>query len=151
MIGRKEGGGGVGKNENSIINTFFFCLLQLVRVVSYWKHHKKKKWSSNEQASNETWTYLFANPDRCIYMYIYIFVKRCPLSFRLNTGISSQCRPIRGWVTDLFCVKTRGVGWGDFVTLNRVSCQKAVQSQINAVTHNHNTTSRDRGKWLTSH
>ena len=35
MIGREEGGGGLGKNENSIINTFFFCPLQLVRVVSY--------------------------------------------------------------------------------------------------------------------
>ena len=108
-----------------------------------------------------------------IYIIIYLcdFAERCPLSFRLNTGISSQCsrktnqgacslarcqqrvqaQPIRGWVADLFCVKTRGVRRGDFVTLNRVSCQKAVQSQINAVTHNHNTTSRDKGKWLTSH
>ena len=38
-------------------------------------------------------------------------------------------RPVRGWVADLFCVKTRGVGRGDFVTLIRVSCQKEVQSQ----------------------
>ena len=38
-------------------------------------------------------------------------------------------RLILGWVTDLFCVKTRRVGRGDFVTLIRVSCQKAVQSQ----------------------
>ena len=123
-----------------------------------------------------------------IYLYIYLcdFAKRCPLSFRLNvTGIARvqarvqgrektsglavllgvsrepRPRPIRGWVADLFCVKTRGVGRGDFFTLIRVSCQKAVQSQrifpagqasqINAVTHNHNTTSRAWGKWLTSH
>ena len=109
------------------------------------------------------------------------FAKRCSPSFRLNTGISSQCgrkktrglavllgvswefrfRPIRGWVADLFCVKTRGVGRGDFVTLIRVSRPKEEQSQrifpvgwpsqINAVTHNHNTTSKASGKWLTSH
>ena len=36
---------------------------------------------------------------------------------------------VGGWLTDLFCVKTRGVGRGDFVTLIRVLCQKAVQSQ----------------------
>ena len=56
--------------------------------------------------------------------------KRCPLRFRLNTAITSQCsqkktrglavllgvsreprpRPIDGWEADLFCVKTRGVG-----------------------------------------
>ena len=47
-------------------------------------------------------------------------------------GVSRELRPrpIRGRVTDLFCVKTRRVGRGDFVTLIRVSCQKAVQSQI---------------------
>ena len=79
------------------------------------------------------------------------FAKRCPLSFRLNTGIarvqgsvagkkkqglavllgvSREPRPrtILGWVADLFCVKTRWVGRGDFVTLVRVSCQKTVQS-----------------------
>ena len=67
------------------------------------------------------------------------FAKRCPLSFLLNTGISRvqagvaekknrglavllgvsrepRPRPIRGWVADLFGVKTRGVGKGDFVT-----------------------------------
>ena len=38
-------------------------------------------------------------------------------------------RPNCGWVADLFCVKTRGVGREDFVTLIRVSSQKAVQSQ----------------------
>ena len=87
------------------------------------------------------------------------FAKRCPLSFRLNTsetrvhagvagktknkkqnknrglavllGVSreSRLRPIRGWVVPLFCVKTRGVGRGDFVTLIGVSSQKAVQIQ----------------------
>ena len=87
------------------------------------------------------------------------FAKRCPLSFRLNTsearvqasvagkknktkqnknrglavllGVSREPRPrpIRGWVVPLFCVKTRGVGRGDFVTLIRVSSQKAVQIQ----------------------
>ena len=80
------------------------------------------------------------------------FAKRCLLSFRLNTGIAHvqasvfgkktrgrailrsvsrepRHRPIRGGVASLFCVKTRGVGRGDFVTLIRVLCQKAVQSQ----------------------
>ena len=38
-------------------------------------------------------------------------------------------RPIRGWVADLFCMKTRGVGRGDFVFLIRVSCPKEVQSE----------------------
>ena len=40
--------------------------------------------------------------------------------------------PIRnggGGGADLFCVKTSGVGRGGFVTLIRVSCQKAVQSK----------------------
>ena len=85
-------------------------------------------------------------------LYLCDFAKRCPLRFRLNTGIArvqasvagkknhgacclarcqqkAQPRPICGWVADLLCVKTRGVGRGDFVTLIRVSCQKAVQSQ----------------------
>ena len=46
-------------------------------------------------------------------------------------GVSREPRPrpIRGWVADLLSVKTSGVGRGDFVTLIRVSCQKAVQSQ----------------------
>ena len=80
------------------------------------------------------------------------FAKRCPLSFRLNTviarvqasvagkktrrlavllGVSSEPgpRPIRNGVADLFCVRTSGVGRGDFVTLIRVSCQKPVQSK----------------------
>ena len=144
MIGSKEGGGGVGKNENSIINTRFFSvycsLLGLFRTKNIIR--KRNGQVMNKGQIRPGRTFLQIQTD----IYIYIFVKRCPLSFRLNTGISSQCTPIRGWVTDLFCVKTRGVGRGDFVTLNRVSCQKAVQSQINAVTHNHNTTSRDRGK-----
>ena len=41
-----------------------------------------------------------------------------------GTGLS-----VGGGVASLFCVKTRGVGRGDFVTLIRVLCQKAVQSQ----------------------
>ena len=80
------------------------------------------------------------------------FAKRCLLSVRLNTGIARvqasvfgkktrghailrsvsrepRHRPTRGGVASLFCVKTRGVGRGDFVTLIRVLCQKAVQSQ----------------------
>ena len=57
----------VRKDINSIINTFFFCLRQLVKDFLYRKHHEKK-WSSTEKASNETvvkksWRYLFANPD----------------------------------------------------------------------------------------
>ena len=87
------------------------------------------------------------------YIYLCNFAKRCPPSFRLNTGIARvqasvagkkprelavllgvsrepTLRPIRGWVAALFCVRTRGVGRGDFVTLIRVLCQKAaVQSQ----------------------
>ena len=82
------------------------------------------------------------------FMYLCDFAKRCPLSFRW-CPCSSQCSwkktrglavllgiswepkptPIRGWVAFSFCVKTRGVGRGDFVTLVRVLCQKAVQSQ----------------------
>ena len=71
----------------------------------------------------------------------YLFAKRCPL-FSLERGLSPvfklvllgvgrelRPRPIREWVADLFYVKTRGIGRGDFVTLIRVSCQKAVQSQ----------------------
>ena len=130
--------------------------IYLSKYLSVWKPFWKR-----------VYIYLYIH----IYIYLCDFSKRCTLSFRLNTGISSQCsrkknrglavllgvsresrpRPTRGWVADLFCVKTRGVRRGDFVTLNTVSCQKAVQSQINAVTHNHNTASRDRGKWLTSH
>ena len=64
MIGReREGVGGVGKDVNSHKHAFFF-LPQLVRGFLYCKHRKKKKWSSSEQASNETvakksWRYLF--------------------------------------------------------------------------------------------
>ena len=48
----------------------------------------------------------------------------------LGVSREPRSRPIRGWVAALFCVKTRGVGRGDFVTLIRVSCQKAVRSQL---------------------
>ena len=80
---------------------------------------------------------------------------RCPLSFRLNTGIARiqasvaekkkkqnrafavllgvgrdpRRRPNCGWLADLFCAKRGGGGRGDFVILIRVSSQKAVQSQ----------------------
>ena len=80
-----------------------------------------------------------------IYIHLCDFAKRCPLSFHLNSrctwkktrglavllGVSREPRPrpICGWVADLFCVKTRRVGRGESVTLIRVSCQKAVQSQ----------------------
>ena len=47
----------------------------------------------------------------------------------LEVSREPRPRPIRGLVGDLFCVKTRGVGRGDFLTLIRVSFQKAVQSQ----------------------
>ena len=33
-------------------------------------------------------------------------------------------RPIRGLVADLFCVKTRGVGRGDFFHLDLIDCMK---------------------------
>ena len=84
------------------------------------------------------------------HLYLCDFAKRCPLSFRLNMGITCvqarvagkkqrvavllgvsrelRPRPICGWVAELFCVKPIGVGRGDFVTLIRVWCQKAVQS-----------------------
>ena len=51
------------------------------------------------------------------------------LAVLLGVSREPRPRPICGGVADLFCVKTRGVGRGDFVTLIRVSCQKAVQSQ----------------------
>ena len=47
----------------------------------------------------------------------------------LGVSREPRSRLIRGWVADLFCLKIRGVGRGDFVTLVRVSSQKAVQSQ----------------------
>ena len=66
---------------------------------------------------------------------------------------------VGGWLTCF--VSKLGVGRGDFVTLIRVSSEKAVQSQgifpvgqpsqINTVTHNHNTTSRPWREWLRSH
>ena len=81
------------------------------------------------------------------------FAKRCLLSLRLNTGIARvqasvfgkktggvpSCEvsaespgpdlSMGGGVASLFCVKSRGVGRGDFVALIRVLRQKAVQSQ----------------------
>ena len=52
MIG--AGGGGKEGDGNSIMNTLSSCLLEFVTGFLYWKHHKKKKWSSTEQATNET-------------------------------------------------------------------------------------------------
>ena len=76
----------------------------------------------------------------CVYIYLCDFAKRCPLSqcsrnktrglaVLLGVNWEPRPRPIRGSVASLFCVKTRGVGRGDFVTLVRVLCPKAVQSQ----------------------
>ena len=45
----------------------------------------------------------------------------------LGVSREPRSRLICGWVAFLFCVKTRGVGRGDFVTLIIVSSQKAVQ------------------------
>ena len=55
--------------------------------------------------------------------------KKQGLAVSLGVNREPRLRPIRGWVADLFCVKSRGVMRGDFVILIRVSCQKAVQSQ----------------------
>ena len=111
--------------------------------------------------------------------YLCDFTERCPLSFFLNMGIPvfkpvqpekktgglASCQvsgespgpelTMGGWLAFFFFfflrVKSRGVGRGNFVTLIRISRQKAVQSQgvfpvgqpsqINALTHNHNATS----------
>ena len=85
--------------------------------------------------------------------------KTTGLAVLLGVSREPRPRPIHGWVADLFSVKIRRVGRGDFVTLVGVSSQKAVQSQrifllglpsqINAVTHNQNTTSGAWGKLLT--
>ena len=47
------------------------------------------------------------------------------LAVLLGVSREPRARPIRGRVADLFCG-----GRGDFVTLIRLSCQKAVQSRI---------------------
>ena len=76
----------------------------------------------------------------CVYIYLCDFAKRCPLSqcsrnktrglaVLLGVNWEPRPRPIRGSVASLFCVKTRGVGRGDFVTLVRVLCPKALQGQ----------------------
>ena len=41
------------------------------------------------------------------------------LAVLLGVSREPRPRPIREWVADLFCMKTRGVGRGDFVTLIR--------------------------------
>ena len=55
--------------------------------------------------------------------------KKRGIAVLLGVSKVPRPRPIRGCVADLFCVKTKGVGRGDIVTLSRVPCQKAVQSQ----------------------
>ena len=55
--------------------------------------------------------------------------KKGGIAVLLGVSKVPRPRPIRGCVADLFCVKTKGVGRGDIVTLSRVPCQKAVQSQ----------------------
>ena len=52
-----------------------------------------------------------------------------PEGLAVLLGVSREPRPtpIRGWVANLFCVKTTGVARGDFVTLIRDSSEKAVR------------------------
>ena len=45
--------------------------------------------------------------------------KKRGLVVLLGVSREPRPRPIRGWVACLFCVKTRVVGRGDFVTLIR--------------------------------
>ena len=40
------------------------------------------------------------------------------LGILLGVSREPRARPIRGWVASLFCVKTRGVGRGNFVTFD---------------------------------
>ena len=73
--GEVEGGGGWWRRCKQPIKHMFLYLLQLVRGFLYEKYHLKKVWSSTEQTSDETVPkncrrYLFANPDRCISIYI---------------------------------------------------------------------------------
>ena len=49
--------------------------------------------------------------------------KNRELAVLLGVSREPMPRPIRGWVVDFFCVKTRGVGRGDFVTLIRKQCK----------------------------
>ena len=98
-----------------------------------------------------------------ILLKVFAWTRASPVAGKKTKGLGvllgvsrePRLRPIRGWVASLFYVKTRGVRRGDFVTLIRDFCQKAVQSQriypvayasqINEVTHRHNTTSRAWG------
>ena len=99
----------------------------------------------------ETWK-TFTNT---LHIYLCDFAKRCPLSFRLNTGIvrvqlraSVAGTKTRGldvvlgvsrelaqaqtypWVGSfLVLCENQGVWRGDFGSFIRVLCQKAVQSQ----------------------
>ena len=52
------------------------------------------------------------------------------LAVLLGVSREPRPRPIREWVADLFCVKTRGLGRGDFVTLIRSFMpESSVQSE----------------------
>ena len=71
MIGGEEGGGGVGKNENSIINTFFsvYCsLLGLFRTKNIIR--KRNGQVMNKRQMRPGGTFLQIQTD--IYIYIYI-------------------------------------------------------------------------------
>ena len=52
MIG--AGGGGRGEMETALWTHYLLVYWNLSGVFLYWKHHKKKKWPSTEQATNET-------------------------------------------------------------------------------------------------
>ena len=58
MGGEKGGGGGWGKDVNSIINTCLFVYCSLLGIFLYWKHHKQKK---NGQVVNKPQIKLLLN------------------------------------------------------------------------------------------
>ena len=70
-----------GKDVNCILNTFCFCLLQLVRgfFVLKLKHHEKKKIvkyrTSLKWDCCKSWRYLFANPGRYIFLIFPLLLK----------------------------------------------------------------------------
>ena len=67
-----------------------------------------------------------------ILIYLCDFPKRCQLSFRLNTGTSVAGKKTTGLSVGGYLVlcENQGGREGRLVTLIRVLCQKAVQSQI---------------------
>ena len=66
------GGGQLGKDVNSIINTCSFVYCSLLAVFLYWKHHKKKE----GQVLNKPQMRLLlkileiANPDRYLFQFV---------------------------------------------------------------------------------